>query len=606
MAKEVYIKTYKTDKVYSSSLLFDGTNDHILINYNSALNPPAMSIEAWIYPTAFATGTNSDSVVSLWSDTPVEQIFLIQLTDTGKLQIGIKGTGSTIAPTSTATVSLNTWSHIAFTYSSTAGLKGYINGAEVISSSAVGTITTGTRQIDIGWRNDSSANSQFNGYIQDVRIWNDVRTQTEIQNNAFGFLTDTTNLVAWYKLNEGTGTTATDSKGTYTGTLTNFPANPWNTTASLIAPVYSRTYKGFSVDYSFSSISSQLNSGFGSLNFTIPRQFDVLNSQDPQNLKGYELDVIAYDSQESTGITLFSGDVSIIDRSLSGDSESVQYTATSPLERLEKIDVEDTDSIVSYSSTEIATIFRDLINKCNFKAKKQILKYTDTSIATTSKTISTTFSNAFVGDALKYIFSHTTDGWIWYIGTDRTVYLKQISSTPDHYFYNGKDITEIQRSTDKTKVINVLKVWDGDNPATVLRRYTKSSSVDDYGYSAKAIRDGRFTTTAGTLEFATREITNTQSPNDQITLTIIDSSGGGYNIDDIKVGDTFKILNLSTATSLSNLLVITSKTDYLDYCTITASDRETYVFRELVDLKKDQFQVNNENHPATAYTDVAL
>jgi len=49
-------------------------------------------------------------------------------------------------------------------------------------------------------------------------------------------------------------------------------------------------------------------------------------------------------------------------------------------------------------------------------------------------------------------------------------------------------------------------------------------------------------------------------------------------------------------------MVVTSKTDYLDYCVIKASDRADFVARELVALKKEQFQVNNSDHPATAYT----
>ena len=49
-------------------------------------------------------------------------------------------------------------------------------------------------------------------------------------------------------------------------------------------------------------------------------------------------------------------------------------------------------------------------------------------------------------------------------------------------------------------------------------------------------------------------------------------------------------------------MVITSKTDYLDYCVIKASDRADYVARELVAIKKEQFQVNNSDHPNTAYT----
>lgn len=603
MAKEVYIKTYKTDKSYSSSLLFDGTNDYISLPNLGFSGNVDISVEAWIYVTNLSS---SCCIFSFSTEGTTRAGFGFSVNGTPNAGLIQLFNWADDCNSAVGVIQVNTWYHVACTYEATTRIrKVYVNGSIVAQSTAGANLNLTNASYSIGKR--VSNTDYFRGYIQDVRIWNVVRTQSEISQNAFIPLTGTeTGLVAWYKLNEGTGTTATDTKGGYNGTLTNFPASPWQGVSTYIAPIYSRTYKGFSVDYSFNSIHSNINSGYGSLDFTIPREFDVLKSQDPQDLSGYELDVIAYDNQETSGITLFSGDVSIVDRKLSGNDESVSYTATTPLERIEKIDLEDTDSIVAYSSTEIATIMRDIIDKANFKAKKQILKYTTTSIATTGKTISITFSNSFVGDALKKVFQFTPQNYIFYIDTDKTVYLKTISATPDHYFYMSKDITEITRNTDKTKIINVLKLWDGEASPTVLRRYYSQGSIDTYGYSAKAERDGRFTTTAGALEYGTRQIYTQQAPNDQFTFNIVDSSGSGYNIDKIKVGDTFKIQNLNTDTSIPTLLVITSKTDYLDYCTITASDRETYIFRELTDLKKDQFQVNNENHPATAYTDVAV
>jgi len=602
MAKEVYIKTYKTDKTNTSSLLFDGVNDYITSTANAKFNftAPSFSIEGWIYPTSLtgrrvifgklnSTGTNGYSFATTGSN----------------LQLTLHGVTSLTG--TTAPLVLNIWQHVAIVFNASQDLEIYVNG--ILTQTVAGASNPLTSAAIQAIGRAGEANTEyFQGYLQDVRIWNTVRTQAEISQNAFSQLLGTeTGLVGYYKLGEGTGTTATDSASSpVNGTLTNFPASPWQSVSTYISPIYSRTYKGFSTDYAFNSIQSNVNSGYGSLDFTIPREFDVLKSQDPQDLSGYELDVIAYDDQETSGITLFSGDVSIVDRKLSGDGESVSYTATTPLERIEKIDLEDTDSIVAYSSTEIATIMRDIIDKANFKAKKQILKYTTTSIATTSKSISITFSNSFVGDALKKVFQFTPSNYIFYIDTDKTVYLKAISTTPDHYFYMSKDITEITRNTDKTKIVNVLKLWDGEASPTVLRRYYSQSSIDTYGYSADAKRDGRFTTTAGALEYGTRQIYTQQAPNDQFTLDIIDSSGGGYNIDNIKVGDSFKIQNLKTDTTIPTLLVVTGKTDYLDYCTITASDRETYIYRELANIKKEQFQVNNENHPATAYTDVLV
>jgi hypothetical protein len=590
--KEVYIKTYQKIKTNTNSLTFDGVNDYVTFANSGNLNLGTnnFTISAWVYPTSYS----AERTIISRRGTRGFQLFL---TTAGLVIMSNIGVANY---TSTSAVPLNTWTQVTVTVSSGNLISFYFNGVLVNSvsgSSFLDEPTTTTIGIQ-----DASLNRPFAGQISEVRTWNIARTQTEIKDNLFNQLTGTeTNLVAYWKLNEGTGTTAIDSSTSpVNGTLTNFPASPWST--SLIAPLFTRTYKGVSVDYTFDSITGQVNSGYGALTFTIPRQFDVLQSQDPQNLENYELDVVAYDNQQTSGITLFSGDVVIDNRKLSGNSESVVYTAISPLERIEKIDLIGTTPVVTYTAVEIATIFRDIIDKCNARAKEQILKYTATSIATTGKTLTTTFKNAFVGDALKSVFKATNTDWVWYVDVDRVVYLKQISSTPNHYFFNTKDISSVERTTDKTKIVNTLKVWDGKTSPTVLREYVNQSSVDTYGLRVKAIQDGRYTTTAGALQLGTREITTNKTPNDELEFTIIDSSGGGYDIDSIKLGDTFKALNFSTATNLSPLMVITSKTNYLDYCVIKASDRADYVARELVAIKKEQFQVNNSDHPNTAYT----
>jgi hypothetical protein len=606
--KEVYIKTYQKTKTHTNSLTFDGVNDYVTmgnaIKYQFE-RTQTFTIEAWIYITAIGA---ERIIVSKLLNSGTFAGYEFNVTSTGALFFYAMNNFGTnmIAVASTTTVRANTWTHVAVTYngdSNANNVQFYINGilsAKTINTNNLTASILSTAIVSVGSRNAIAG--FFIGQQQEVRIWNTVRTAQQIVNNMFTSLAGTeTGLVGYYKLNEGTGTTATDSASSpVNGTLTSFPASPWST--SLISPLYQRTYKGVSIDYTFDSITGQVNSGYGALTFTIPREFDVLKSQDPQNLENYELDVIAYNNQQSLGVTLFSGDVVIDNRKLSGSSESVVYTAISPLERIEKIDLIGTTPVVTYTSTEIATIFRDIIDKCNARAKEQILKYTATSIATTGESLTTTFRNVFVGDALKSVFKATNSDWVWYIDVDRTVYLKEISITPNHYFFNTKDISSVERVTDKTKIVNTLKVWDGDTNPTVLREYVNQSSIDIYGLRVEAIQDGRFTTTAGALKLGTREITTNKLPNDELEFTIIDSSGGGYDIDSIKLGDTFKALNFNTQTNLPSLMVVTSKTDFLDYCVIKASDRADFVARELVALKKEQFQVNNSDHPNTAYT----
>jgi len=599
MSKSVYIKTYKTDK-NTSSLLFDGVDDHITLPNLGFAGNVDISVEAWIYINSFSSNS---TIFSFSIEGITRENFTFVVESTGQI---VLGNWLDNANSAAGAIKLNQWMHVACTYNaSTRRRIVYVDGLEVANAIAAANLNLTDASYSIGRR---VANLDFfKGYIQDVRIWNVVRTQDEIrQNNFTSLLSNETGLLEYYKLNEGAGTEAIDSTlNKQNGTLTNFTGAFWNSNNVLIAPVYTRTYRGFSEDYTFNSINSQVNGGFGSVRFTLPREFDVLESQDPQNLEGFEIDVISYDQQQPSGIVLFSGDVSIAERQATGDGESVSYTATSPLERLSKIDLEASTSVVTYSA-EIGAIFKDIINLCNQQAKKQILKYSSTSIANTGKNISITFKNAYIGDALKAMYKLTNVNYIWYIDSDKTVYLKELSATPDHYFFSGKDISSIKRTTDRTKVVNILKLWDGLASPTILRKYINQNSIDKYGYSATEQQDGRIASVATALELGTRTITSQKEPNDQIEIVVIDSSGGGYDIDTTKVGDTFQLLNYKAETNLPNLLVITSKTDYLDHCVIIASDRESFISRELAELKSSQSVVNNGDLPDTVFTQVAV
>jgi hypothetical protein len=336
MAKEVYIKTYQKAKSYSSRLSFDGVNDYISIAHNAKFNLTTTStIEMWVYISSY---TNLHMLATKTTgDGSTNNTFEFRIANTtGQLQyIGYDSAIKSITSGSFV-VPLNEYTHVSAVHDS-GTVTLYINGINV-GSGSLGTTTTNTDNVLLGGRNDL-ATFWLQGIIQEVRFWSTARSQLEISNNMFNTIPVTTaGLVAYYKLNEGSGTTATDSASTpINGTLTNFTGSFW--TAVSTSPIFYTNYKGFSTDYAFNSISSNLNSGYGALDFTLPRKFDVLASSDPQDLTNYQLDVIAYDNQQSSGVTLFSGDVVIDNRKLSGSSESVVYTAISPLERIEKIDL---------------------------------------------------------------------------------------------------------------------------------------------------------------------------------------------------------------------------------------------------------------------------
>ena len=88
------------------------------------------------------------------------------------------------------------------------------------------------------------------GAIDELRVWNDVRTQAEIKANMHTELSGSeSNLVAYYNFNDGSGTTSTDlTSNSNDGTMANMDAsNDW-VSNTLFAQDYSLDLDG-SNDY---------------------------------------------------------------------------------------------------------------------------------------------------------------------------------------------------------------------------------------------------------------------------------------------------------------------------------------------------------------------
>ncbi len=113
------------------------------------------------------------------------------------------------------------WHHLAGTWDKVTGVMTiYIDGVSAGTDNYTGTIgpiTTDVFQI-------GAANSSYNwkGQLDEVRVWNVVRTQAQIQANMNTQLTGSeTGLLAYYKMEEGIGTSLTDATvNGNTGTMT--------------------------------------------------------------------------------------------------------------------------------------------------------------------------------------------------------------------------------------------------------------------------------------------------------------------------------------------------------------------------------------------------
>ncbi len=106
--------------------------------------------------------------------------------------------------------SSNRWVHLAMVFDGTHSIV-YVDGEEVARENRANLDTGNDNTFKIGWWHNRGSLPGLNGYVEEVRVWNVVRTEEEIRNNMFNRLTGSeSGLAAYWPMNEGEGDTVFD------------------------------------------------------------------------------------------------------------------------------------------------------------------------------------------------------------------------------------------------------------------------------------------------------------------------------------------------------------------------------------------------------------
>ncbi len=172
---------------------------HTSLNLTSAL-----TIEFWAFPfddiVAFPVLVNKGAVNTAYT-------VLINASD--QMQVTIKPAGAQVDCADTVAVTRNAWTHWAATLDGT-DLRLYKNGTQV-NVVACAAASTNAGDLWVGGSDSATANA-YAGLIDELRIWNVVRSQAEIDaNKAVDIAPATAGLVAYYKFSEGRARTAANS-----------------------------------------------------------------------------------------------------------------------------------------------------------------------------------------------------------------------------------------------------------------------------------------------------------------------------------------------------------------------------------------------------------
>lgn len=227
----------------AQSLLFDGASNYVHLGNPSALQLTAFTLEAWVRPAGAGqpahTGVGGINAVPIIAkgrgeaDAPanLNMNYLLGLDAANKPVADFEEAGGKNRPfVGKTSLPPNTWTHLAVSYEpQTAVWKLYING-NLDTARDMGTnmypASTSMQPAAIGTALNSKGVAQgfFNGRIDEVRIWNGVRTAAAIKESYNRQLASGTGLVARYAFNEMGGTTAPNSiAATGHGTLVNEP-----------------------------------------------------------------------------------------------------------------------------------------------------------------------------------------------------------------------------------------------------------------------------------------------------------------------------------------------------------------------------------------------
>ena len=237
------------------SIQFDGVNDHVTFGAAPSLGASTFTIEVRFKRTGTGVVTSTGSganpangllnVVPLLAKgrgeadgTNVDANYFLGLRTTDNVLVAdfedMAASNNNHAIAGTTVIQNNVWYHAAATYDG-ASFKLYLNGnLEASAATSVTPRFDSIQHASLGTAMNSTgvAAGFFAGLLDEARIWNVARSQTDIQNNMNLEVLSGTGLIGRWGLSEGTGTTAGNSiAGSVNGTLVNGPL--WSTDSPL-------------------------------------------------------------------------------------------------------------------------------------------------------------------------------------------------------------------------------------------------------------------------------------------------------------------------------------------------------------------------------------
>ncbi len=169
--------TWITTGRSGNALSFNGTSNLVNVADSNLLDlTTGMTLEAWVFPTALSSWRTV-----ILKETSSSFAYVLYAHDNAPFPADyIKIAGTDVTAKGTASLPLNTWTHLAATYDGST-LRLFVNGTQVGSVAASGSVQVSGNPLRIG--GNSLFGEYFQGRIDEVRIYNRALGVAEVQRN---------------------------------------------------------------------------------------------------------------------------------------------------------------------------------------------------------------------------------------------------------------------------------------------------------------------------------------------------------------------------------------------------------------------------------------
>ena len=177
--------TWTTQGKYGGGLSFNGASIVSVADAPSLDVTTGMTMEAWAFPTVTGGGEYPTLLMKQNSSGALPtHVYTLHgrawVSDTGPRLPGLRlNTGTSSVVSGGSLLAANTWTHVAVTWDG-AVTRVYLNGAQVASGAAIGSLVNSSGQVSIGGNRFLSA-EYFKGILDEIRIYNRALSVSEIQ-----------------------------------------------------------------------------------------------------------------------------------------------------------------------------------------------------------------------------------------------------------------------------------------------------------------------------------------------------------------------------------------------------------------------------------------